>query len=288
MRRDPVVSESPAGDVLGPRLIPLSVDDDSRSTVPIDPVHERIPSTVAASSRAVARNLEEFQSTAGDDQEMRASGVQFHTGSDTSNRVVQTLGELDTDSIVGMSDQGDGVEVINATPAEVPVAFIPRTTQYSDAFASLDGVQRCVRFQESVPFFLRGVFSGAVRVSLQAILRGYEQRSELRIARVWKLFMLLPRLLLVQTSKRWETPQESTGRAFPIVSGRPMVGIVGILSGDKAPSPSVFRQTPPPSEARPWNSEARGPGTQSGALGELSAVREALEGANVARERWPH
>ena len=65
------MSESPtfvstvlAGDVLGPRLIPLSVDD-SRSTVPVDPVHERIPSTVAASSRAVARNLEEFQSQLG-------------------------------------------------------------------------------------------------------------------------------------------------------------------------------------------------------------------------------
>ena len=39
-----------------------------------------------------------------------------------------------------MSDQGDGVEVIDATPAEVPVAFIPRATQYSDAFASLDRV----------------------------------------------------------------------------------------------------------------------------------------------------
>ena len=73
--------------------------------------------TVAASSRAVARNLEEFQSTVGDDQEVRASGVQFHTESDTSNRFVQTLGESDTDNIVGMFEQGDGVEVIDAIPA---------------------------------------------------------------------------------------------------------------------------------------------------------------------------
>ena len=57
--------------------------------------------------------MEEFQSTVGDDQEMRASRVQHHTESDTdSNRFVQTLGESDdTDCIVGMSEQGDGVEV---------------------------------------------------------------------------------------------------------------------------------------------------------------------------------
>ena len=48
-----------------------------------------------------------------------------------------------------------------------------------------------------------------------------------------------------------------------------MVGIVGFLQGDRAPSPSVFRQTPPPAEAGPWNSEARGPGTQSGAFGRV-------------------
>ena len=151
---------------------------------------------------------------------MRASGVQLHTESDTSNRFVQTLGESDTDSIVGMSEQGVGVEVIDATPAEVPVAFIPRATQYSDAFASLDGVSlrdvfdsRAVVMQ-SVPFFLRGAFRGAVRVSLQAILRGYEQRSELRITRGWKLFMLLPRLLLFRPRKGGKVPKKALEERF--------------------------------------------------------------------------
>ena len=46
-------------DVLDHELIPFSVDE-SRSTVQVDLEHERIPSTVAASSRAVARNLQEF------------------------------------------------------------------------------------------------------------------------------------------------------------------------------------------------------------------------------------
>ena len=153
----------------------------------------------------------------------------------------------------------------------------------------------------SIPgrFFLRGAFRGAIRVSLQAILRGYEQRSELRITRGWKLLMLPPPSVTVQTSKRWESPQEGTGRAFPIVSGRPMVGIVGFLQGDRAPSPSVFRQTPP-AEAGPWNSETRGPGTQSGAFGSVvcstSSPRRrqrcAGDGGRIERNRlvvrlWP-
>ena len=140
---------------------------------------------------------------------MRASGVQFHTESDTSNRFVQTLGESDTDSIVGMSDQGDGVEVIDATPAEVPVAFIPRATQYSDAFASLDGVSlrdvfdsRAVVMQ-SVLFFLIGAFRGAVR-------------DELRIARGWKLFMLLPRLLLFRPRKGGKVPKKALEERFQL------------------------------------------------------------------------
>ena len=35
--------------------------------------------------------------------------MQFHTDSDTSDKFDQMLGESDTDSIVGMFDQGDGV-----------------------------------------------------------------------------------------------------------------------------------------------------------------------------------
>ena len=45
-----------------------------------------------------------------------------------------------------------------------------------------------------------------------------------------------------------------------------MVGIVGFLQGHRARSPPVIRQTPPSAES----------------LGELSAARQALEGANVA------
>ena len=91
--------------------------------------HRLLPSTVVAFSGAIARNLKEFQSTAGEDQEMRASRVQHHSESDTdSNR----FGQRWQSSSAGIFEQGDEVEVIDAISALV--AFIPRAIQYSDAF----------------------------------------------------------------------------------------------------------------------------------------------------------
>ena len=51
-------------------------------------------------------------------------------------------------------------EVVDATPAEAPVEFAPRATQYSESLACLDGVSLRDVFDtravvmHSVPFFL--------------------------------------------------------------------------------------------------------------------------------------
>ena len=82
--------------------------------------------TVAASQGAIARNLVEFQ---GHEQ---ATRVDSETGSIRS----ELRGGCDTESIV----QGDVVEVVDATPAEAPVDFARRATQYSESLACLDGV----------------------------------------------------------------------------------------------------------------------------------------------------
>ena len=87
-------------------------------------------------------------------------------------------------------------------PAEALVDFVPRATHYSEALASLDGVTlkdvsdtRAV-VMHSIPFFLRSAFKRALKVSLQAIIRRYEQHSDLRITRGWKFFMSFTHLLL--------------------------------------------------------------------------------------------
>ena len=71
---------------------------------------------------------------------------------------------------------------------------------------------------QSVLFFLRGAFRGHLRV--QAILRGYELRSELRIARGWKPFMLLPRLLLFRLRKGGKVPKKALEECFQFQEGR--------------------------------------------------------------------
>ena len=101
---------------------------------------------------------------------------------------------------------------------------------------------------QSVPFCFRGAFRGASRVSLQAILRGYEKRSDLHITKGWKLFMLLTKKSL---EERYQLFQE--GRWLEL------------LAFCRAPSPSDAAAA----EAGRWNSEARGLGAQSGHLGEV-------------------
>ena len=48
----------------------------------------------------------------------------------------------------------------------------------------------------SVPRVIRGVYKNAMRVALEEVARGIDERSEARMTRGWKLFLLLPRLLL--------------------------------------------------------------------------------------------
>ena len=104
------------------------------SAIPVEEGTARVDptSTVAASEGAIARNLVEFR---GHEQ---ATRVESETGSIRSEPHV--LGGSYTESIAGIPDQGDGVEVVDATPAEAPVDFAPRATQYSEALACLDGV----------------------------------------------------------------------------------------------------------------------------------------------------
>ena len=50
---------------------------------------------------------------------------------------------------------------------------------------------------KTVPKFMRGVFRGGIKTSLQAILRGRERKDVQLETRGWKLLMLMPRLLHV-------------------------------------------------------------------------------------------
>ena len=176
------------------------------------------------------------------------------------------MGESDTDSIVGISEQGDGAEVIDATPAEVPVAFIPRATQYSDAFASLDAVSLRDVFDsrafvmQSVPFFLRGAFRGAIRVSLQAILRMGSHTTR-EVGKSPRLKALEERFRLFQQGRWLEL------LAFCRETER------------QVHQSSVRRRR---GQRQDHGIQRRVDRAHNLVQGELSAARQALEGANVA------
>ena len=221
----------------GPPRLRILLDSASQwSQVPIVAVEEGTArmdptSTVAASQGAIARNLVQF---GGHEQ---ATRVDSETGCIRS----EPQGGSDTESIAGISEQGVA-EVVDATLAEAPVDFAPRATQYSESLACLDGVSLRDVFDtsvmHSVPFFLRGAFRGALKVSLQSIMRGYEQHSDLRITRGWKFFMLLPRMLLFRPRRGGKVHRKTLEERFHMFQEGRWLELLSLSRGIEAVSTS--------------------------------------------------
>ena len=173
-------------------------------------------STLPASSRAVRRLV------LVNSQQTEPSGVaisEFASGNsfaalreleevpDRRSELMSEVGsangdENDTDRMLGASEADQEAVVLDPTPAEGPVEFVPRDTQNVAALASLDPVDLREVFScrasvlHSIPHFLKGAFRGAVRVALKAVSQGYQTHSVARTTQGWKLLMMLPRLLL--------------------------------------------------------------------------------------------
>ena len=85
---------------------------------------------------------------------------------------------------------------------EEDLIFVPHSRAMAAGFRSLDEVNLEDVFEvralvmKSIPKFLRGVFRGALKVSLQEIVRGQQRNDSEAESRGWKLFLLLPRMLL--------------------------------------------------------------------------------------------
>ena len=83
------------------------------------------------------------------------------------------------------------------------VLYVPHATRATTAgFASLDEVDLAEVFEvgacvmKSIPKFMRGAYRWAMKVSLQEIQKGSAANNSTVETRGWKLFFLLPRLLL--------------------------------------------------------------------------------------------
>ena len=130
----------------------------------------------------------------------------------------------DTESVVTVPEHGfdedpaeedevmseGGVDVPSEIESEVEVPFrLPGALTLRRAFAGLDGVNLVEEFDEraclmkSVPRFLRGPYRNAMRVALGEINVDDAVRQE----RGWKLFLLLPRMLLHRAPRGGTIPK---------------------------------------------------------------------------------
>ena len=119
------------------------------------------------------------------------------------------LNKDDTDSLAAESDEGRtcseaGVEgvheellVDDEVPPVRPSAFVTR-----EGFAQLDEWDLVELFKQrgcllrSVPRFLWGSFRICLKITLEEIVAGASRRNVLQQKRGWKLFLLLPRMML--------------------------------------------------------------------------------------------
>ena len=81
------------------------------------------------------------------------------------------------------------------------------------AFASLDGVDLKFLFRcracvmKCPPQFMRGAYRAAMRLALEEIESGYIAGDERRTCRGWKLFLILPRMLLHRPARGGLVPK---------------------------------------------------------------------------------
>ena len=136
--------------------------------------------------------------------------------------------EEDTETVDGVS-VGDDEGGPAATPVEFPPVIERPVRGLQGAFASLDGVDLKDRFKfracvmRTVPYFMKGVSRLGLRAALEEVLVGFSQRSDVRMARGWKLFMLLPRMMLHKPPRGGGVPRKkwrSESNCSRMVSGR--------------------------------------------------------------------
>ena len=118
-----------------------------------------------------------------------------------------SVSSSDTESVLG---DHEAVEREQAQDVE-EVQVGPRLRE---AFRSLDGVDvghlfsmRAV-LMKSPPAFVKGVYRAGLRVALREILQGREHSDDARSVRGWKLFLLLPRMLLFRPPRGGLIPKQ--------------------------------------------------------------------------------
>ena len=184
----------------------------------------------------------------------------------------------DTDSVFGdhevvERDQAQDVEEVQVGP------------RLREAFRSLDGVDvghlfsmRAV-LMKSPPAFVKGAYRVGLRVALREILQRREHSDDARSARGWKLFLLLPQMLLFRPPRGGLIPKQRFLDFQLFARGEWMQLLLPSRECcEKALSASIRRR-----RTQQDTPERRAERAQTMVLmGEVSAGRRVLEGAPLA------
>ena len=194
--------------------------------------------------------------------------------------------ELDSSSTTSLAaDEGSvagsagfGVDVQGVE--EVPQV---RAGAVAVGMASLDGLDLHAIFRRraivmrTVPNFLKGAFTAAFRVAFVESIAARAHGDETREVRAWKLFLLISRMLLLRPPRGGLVPRkrlEERFRSFEAGKWESLV-LQSMPGADQAAILSASRRR----RERTGDVERRAARVQ---MGELSAGRQALEGAEVA------
>ena len=193
--------------------------------------------------------------------------------------------EEDTETVDGVS-VGDDEGGFAATPVEVPPMIERPVRGLQGAFASLDGVNLKDRFKfracvmRTVPYVMKGAFRLGLRAALEEVLAGFTQRSDVRMARGWKLFMLLPRMMLHRPPRGGGVPRKKLEERVQLFQNGQWSQLLerSLSNDEQAHHVSSRRRRHQTDSVEKRAERAR----NLVHLGELSAARIALEGAQVA------
>ena len=119
--------------------------------------------------------------------------------------------EEEIEGEVAQSEVETMTEVVEVEPIQ-DFLFVPQRRAMSAGFASLDVINLPDVFEvraavmKTVPMFMRGAYRAAVKTSLEEI---QHMASEVVQIRGWKLFFLLPRMLLSRPSRGGLIPRRT-------------------------------------------------------------------------------
>ena len=130
------------------------------------------------------------------------------------------------------SEQAAEEEDIECGEPVQDILFVPKRRSMATGFESSDMVDLKRVFEvralvmKSVPGFMKGAFRGAMKISLEEIKKGQLASNVETTTRGWKLFMLLPRMLLCRPPQGGLVPRKRLEERFAAFNAGDWVNLI--------------------------------------------------------------